>query len=87
MNEIELKNHYPNLQGGTLSPLVLTRVNDSPDNAYVRPALIVVPGGAYIMNSGREAEPVAARFLAKGFRPSSSIITALHKARSIRSRF
>ena len=67
MNEIELKNHYPNLQGGTLLPLVLTRVNDAPDNAFARPALIVVPGGAYIMNSGREAEPVAARFLAKGF--------------------
>ena len=67
MNDIELKKHYPNLQGGTLSPLVLTRVNDTLDNAFVRPALIVVPGGAYIMNSGREAEPVAARFLAKGF--------------------
>jgi len=32
-----------------------------------RPAAVICPGGAYLGTSDREAEPVAARFLAKGY--------------------
>ncbi len=32
-----------------------------------RPAALIVPGGAYLMVSGREAEPVAMRFLSEGY--------------------
>ncbi|MGN1261486.1 MAG: alpha/beta hydrolase [Candidatus Enteromonas sp.] len=67
MEDIELKTVNPHLRGGTLSPLVLPRVNDDPVNAFKRPAVIVAPGGAYLSNSDREAMPVAARFLAEGF--------------------
>lgn len=33
----------------------------------IRPAILILPGGGYAMTSDREAEPVALRFLAKGF--------------------
>lgn len=34
-----------------------------------RPAVLVLPGGAYAYPSNREAEPIAVRFLAKGYVP------------------
>lgn len=34
-----------------------------------RPAVLVLPGGAYAYTSPREAEPIAFRFLAKGYVP------------------
>lgn len=34
-----------------------------------RPAVLIIPGGGYFMTSDREAEPIALRFLAKGFVP------------------
>lgn len=33
----------------------------------VRPAMLVIPGGAYKMCSDREAEPIALEYIAKGF--------------------
>ncbi len=50
----------------TLTTYVL---NDSPEmlNGRKRPAVVVVPGGAYLNCSDREAEPVALRFAAMGY--------------------
>lgn len=33
----------------------------------LRPAVLIIPGGAYAMNSEREAEPVALEFMVRGF--------------------
>ena len=63
---IELKDLYGCLQGGSLKVLCL----DTPwgdDRDWVRPAVIVVPGGAYVGVSGREGETVAADFLSAGY--------------------
>ncbi len=35
--------------------------------AAVRPAMLVIPGGGYVMCSDREAEPIALAYLAEGF--------------------
>ena len=42
---------------------------DSPEfqTGMRRPAVILCPGGGYMMTSDREAEPVALRFLARGY--------------------
>lgn len=34
-----------------------------------RPAVLIIPGGGYFFNSQREAEPIALRFLARGYVP------------------
>ncbi len=39
----------------------------STDPAWARPAVVVVPGGAYFFTSDREADPVAFQFLAQGY--------------------
>ncbi len=65
VEKIQLKEHY-NLQGGSLSAFIGEKPFDRSVD-WVRPALIVVPGGGYGMVSKREAEPVAFRFMAKGF--------------------
>ena len=36
-------------------------------NYKTRPAILVIPGDAYMMCSDREAEPIALSFLAKGY--------------------
>ena len=43
--------------------------DNSPEmvTAHVRPAMLVFPGGAYMMCSDREAEPVALAYLAEGY--------------------
>lgn len=66
MDTIDLKENYPFLQGGRLVPFCVSEVNDG-NPPWKRPAVIVVPGGGYGYTSNREAEPVAARFLAHGF--------------------
>ena len=67
MNTINLFEIYPSLKGGTLTPSILPYPFDAPGTPYKRPALIVVPGGAYCMVSKRETFPVANQFLARGF--------------------
>ena len=62
---IQLNEHY-NVQGGSMSAFIGAKPFDW-DVDWKRPALIVVPGGGYGMVSKREAEPVAFRFMAKGF--------------------
>lgn len=54
------------LKGGVLTPLCIDMPFDCKMD-WKRPAVIVVPGGGYGMCSKREAETVAAAFLARGF--------------------
>ena len=59
-------NEYYHIQGGKVEAFIGAKPFDH-EVDWKRPALIVVPGGGYGMVSKREAEPVAFRFLAKGF--------------------
>ena len=66
---VDLKKEYA-LEGGQLTCILNTQLNEVDPTTYAnlnRPALIVVPGGAYNIVSEREAENVAIEFLAKGF--------------------
>lgn len=63
---VELKEEYPFLQGGVLEGLTMSNPWDN-GSEYKRPALIVVPGGAYYMTSRREGAPIASAFYAQGF--------------------
>ena len=51
---------------GTLTTYVLDNSEELSMNR-VRPAMLVIPGGAYAMCSFREAEPIAIQYLAAGF--------------------
>ena len=66
VEKIQLNEHYK-LQGGEVEALIGDMPFDYQKEGWKRPAMIVVPGGAYAMVSKREAEPVAFRFMAKGF--------------------
>ena len=54
---------------GSGKPKLYTYVRDaSPEMpAKPRPAIVICPGGGYVMTSDREAEPIALRFFAMGF--------------------
>ncbi len=64
---VQLKDIYPNLQGGTLDCILMDPPFDHLAPDWRRPAVVVVPGGGYGMVSKREGEPIASHFLAKGF--------------------
>ena len=64
MYYIDLKKHY-NVAGGILTPYTIDCPTDKKE--WRRPAVIIVPGGAYEHVSKREGEPVACHFLARGF--------------------
>ena len=55
---IDLQKEY-GLKGGKLTAYVA--------DTYVRPALIIVPGGGYGFVSPREGEPIALEFFARGY--------------------
>ena len=62
---IELKKHYK-VAGGRLTPYTIDcPVSDNTN--WRRPAVIIVPGGAYEHVSKREGAPVACHFAARGF--------------------
>lgn len=62
---IQLKEHYK-VKGGILTPYTIDcPASDKTD--WRRPAVIIVPGGAYEHVSKREGAPVACHFLARGF--------------------
>ena len=63
---IQLNEHYK-VQGGCLEAMIGEMPFNYDKEGWKRPAMIVVPGGGYAMVSKREAEPIAFRFLAKGF--------------------
>ena len=67
VSKVDLKNEYPFLQGGTLDCMLGDYPFDANQEAWKRPAVIVVPGGGYSFVSKREGEPIAHFFLAKGF--------------------
>lgn len=52
-------------EGVTLTAYILDSSPEMPKNA-LRPAMLICPGGAYVMCSDREAEPVAMHFLSMG---------------------
>ncbi len=64
--DISIKELY-GLQGGKLACILGDCPMEEYDPNWKRPALIVIPGGAYWMVSKREGEPVASFFLGKGF--------------------
>ena len=66
--DVDLKREYAT-EGGTLTAILSGSPHDGAEASekWTRPAVIVVPGGAYCFVSKREAEPVAQAFLAKGF--------------------
>lgn len=65
MKSIELKNYYK-VAGGFLTPYTIECPNGK-EKKWRRPAVIVVPGGAYEHVSKREGANVACQFLARGF--------------------
>lgn len=67
MENIRLNESYAFLKGGVLDPLVIRQNPSGIATDWIRPAVIVVPGGAYGMVSTREGECIAAKFLAQGF--------------------
>ena len=64
-NCIQLKELY-NVKGGILTPYTID-CPSSEKKEWHRPAVIVVPGGAYEHVSKREGAPVACHFTARGF--------------------
>ena len=66
--KVDLKSEYPFLKGGELECLLMEFPWDGENTfGWKRPALIVVPGGAYGMCSRREGAPIASEFFARGF--------------------
>ena len=66
VEKIYLKENY-HVKGGELTCFIADMPFDENRADWKRPAVIVVGGGGYAMVSKRESEPVALRFLAKGF--------------------
>ena len=66
--DIDLKKYYET-KGGTLAAILADSPYDTAERTEIwkRPAVVVVPGGAYYLVSRREGEPVAQSFLARGF--------------------
>ncbi len=64
--KISLKETY-DLEGGELECILSESPLDVPSPEWKRPAVLVVPGGAYRGVSKREGEPIASYFLSKGF--------------------
>ena len=62
----EFEVERPESADGRLSAYLLDNYEDIDPNRR-RPAVLVIPGGAYLFCSNREAEGVAMQFLAKGF--------------------
>ncbi len=60
-------NDFYDLKGGTLSATYMDNPWDNKSTPFIRPAVIIVPGGAYWMVSVREAEPIGNYFMYAGF--------------------
>ena len=82
--EVQLQELYP-VVGGRLDGLVMDDPMDdfliTPERLFRRPAVIVVPGGAYTGIGKREAEPVLSSFLGKGFQ--TFILTYLTRTEGV----
>ena len=64
---VQLKDAYDVLRGGSLECILMEQPFDLENWGWKRPALIVVPGGAYSCVSKREGAIMAADFLSRGF--------------------
>ena len=68
IRNVDLSKEHPFLQGGNLECIGMDYpMDDNASEKWRRPAVIVVPGGAYGMVSKREGQPVAMGFLDRGF--------------------
>lgn len=69
---IHLKDRYPFLgENGadpTLEVYISTNYSDKSSQEALQPGLLICPGGGYRFVSKREAEPVAMRFIGRGYR-------------------
>lgn len=65
--KISLKEEGYPVAGGRLECILTDKPFDVGNENWKRPAVVVVPGGAYAVASKREGEPVANYFLANGF--------------------
>ena len=69
---INLYDHYgmpaPEKSVGTLTAF-LCRTSPEISPSRKRPAVLIIPGGGYAMTSDREADPIALRFLSRGYVP------------------
>ncbi len=54
-------------KGGFVDCFVVGVPHDFDDGSWLRPAVVVVPGGAYAFVSHREGEPIALNFLSRGY--------------------
>ena len=69
METVDLYELYPQPErgpGGQLTVYALSPIPKVDPNRRF-PAVLILPGGAYSWVSSREAEPVAMRFVARGF--------------------
>ncbi len=64
---LQLKEENYPVSGGTLTAILADEPFDAPNPSWKRPAVLVIPGGAYAMTSKREGEPIALDFLSRGF--------------------
>ena len=62
---VKLCERYPFVNGGEIE--ILCMENPSGREGYLRPMVVVVPGGAYRFVSGREGAPIAADFFRAGY--------------------
>lgn len=72
LEKLSLEQYFPALTEGACGqgPSLTAYVHDnSPeiDPGRYHPAVLVCPGGGYVMTSDREAEPIALQFFARGF--------------------
>lgn len=68
--KVNLYSHFGLSDNGSSEGNLFTYVLDTPpaiSTTRRRPAILVIPGGGYSMTSNREAEPIALRFLEKGY--------------------
>ena len=63
---INLRDRFPNLNHGILTTYILDNSRQiDPDRK--RPAILIIPGGAYLGCSEREGEAFAVKFMAEGY--------------------
>ncbi len=79
--DVNLKEEYSFLQGGKLQCQLMNTPWDD-NREWKRPAVIVLPGGGYRFCSNREADPIAAAFLARGFQ--TFVLTYLCRPQGVR---
>ncbi len=68
--DVNLYEHYQLDARGSAQGILTAYIQKTPryiTGGRKRPAILILPGGAYVSTSQREAEPVALRYLAQGY--------------------